>query len=163
MGKNICRFNDFEVNKSVEDAIVYQSATGRIYIRHEDIQAEKQGYSKEAFCLLKKDSDEIYTQTESADHIERRRCYFVDDFSRYEKKADMSYKEKNILDKLNLQLDEAIKLLTDTQKRRLNLHYSCGMSLRKIAKLEKVDHKAVYNSIAVAQKKIRDYFIEIRS
>ena len=161
MGKKRWCFNDFEFNDDVEDAIVYRNATDTIYIRHEDIMAEKKDYSADAFLSLKKSSDEIYAQIENGDHAERRRCFLVDGYSSYEDKTVMSYDEKVRLESLAIHMDNAMELLTEAQKRRLDLYFTCKMSMREIAKRENVDHKAVQRSIAAAQKKIRDYFIKL--
>ena len=161
MGKNRWRFNDFEVNKSDEKAIIYRSATGNIIIRHKDIAAVKRGFTKKAFKKLKKISDEVYGEIYKSDHAEARRCFLTDDYSVYEDKAYITRTEKIISDKLSQQLDEAMELLTETQKRRFDMCFSSGMTLRKIAEQEKVDFKAVHRSVKAAQKKIQDYFISL--
>jgi len=165
MGKHRGRLNDYEVNRSEyeADAIVYQSATGRIRVWHEDIAAEKKDFSEEAFLSLKEESNEIYAEIESGDHAERRRCYLVDEFSRYACKASASYGEKARTERLAMHMDNALELLTEAQKRRLDLYYSSKMTLRKIAEQEHVDHKAVQRSLAAAQKEIKDYFLKLNS
>jgi len=110
------------------------------------------------FQCWKETSEKEYTDINKADHAESRRCYLVDDFSLYRAKPDKAYGEKVKSDKLAEQLNNALELLTDTQKRRLYLYFSDKKSLRQIAELEHVDHKTVFDSINAARAKIRDYF-----
>ena len=48
------------------------------------------------------------------------------------------------------QLHAAMDKLTETQRRRLILYYYHGLTYRRIAEIEKVDHKAVITSVARA-------------
>jgi len=175
MGKNRWFTNDFTANKANENAVVYRSVMGRIYVRQGDIpdvdpkaageyfrrwieEDPKRDVPGAYFQCWKETSDKEYGDINNNDHTESRRCYLIDDYAPYEHKADKTYAEKVRTAKLAEQLNNAFELLTDTQKRRLYLYFSDKMSLRKIAALEHVDHKTVLDSINAAQAKIRDYF-----
>ena len=160
MGRN--RYlNDYAVNnaKANKKAIVYQSPTGRTYIRQEDIAAENPpGYCEATFSVWKEISNNDYLDIENADHTEARHCFLVDDYSLYQDKTAASYGEKVRQKALAEALDKALALLTPTQQRRLLLYHVDKKPLRKIAEEECVDHKVVQRSIIAAEKKIRDYF-----
>ena len=55
---------------------------------------------------------------------------------------------------LTEKINYAFSQLTDTQKRRLLL-YAKGLSMRKIAKIESINHKAIEKSINSAIKKLK--------
>ena len=57
----------------------------------------------------------------------------------------------------NKALYEAMTYLTETQLRRLVLHYAYSFSYRKIATLEKVNDKSVFESVDQALRKLRKY------
>ena len=57
---------------------------------------------------------------------------------------------------LTERINYAFSQLTDTQKRRLLL-YAKGLSMRKIAELEKVSHIAVEKSIKSTIKKFKNF------
>ena len=175
MGKNRWISNDFEVNKDNQDAVVYQSVMGTIYVNKDDIpdvdpeiageyfrnwiEADpERNVAGAYFQFWKEISDKGYGDIYNDDHTESRRCYLINDFSPYEDKADKTYAEKVRSAKLAEQLNTALELLTDTQRRRLHQYYSDKMSVRKIADLEHVDHKTVFDSIKAARAKIKDYF-----
>ena len=52
----------------------------------------------------------------------------------------------------------SLETLTDTQRRRSEMHFIKGMSFRRIAELEGIDEKAVRKSVEGAKKKIFEYF-----
>ena len=168
-------FNDSRINKANEDAIAYPSVTGTIYIRQGDITEIDPAFAAEYslhwmdidpvpdvakayFRHWKNTSDAEYRKIDKDDHTESRRCYLIDDYSPYEYKADKTYAEKVRSAKLAEALDEALTLLTPTQRRRLFLYHVDKKTLRKIAEEECVDHKVVQRSIDAAEKKIRGYF-----
>ena len=154
--------NGYKINKDSSDAIVYYNRSGKnyykVYYKYDDIAAVNPTFSKEDFDSLKKISDDSYEDIDKGDHAESRRCYLVDDYSTYGNKADIRYAEKIRTDELAGQLNNALDLLTKTQRRRLLLYFVHKKSTRKIAKLEKVDHKAVLDSINAARAKIKAYF-----
>jgi len=159
MGRNRFCFNDHAVNKADEYSIVYQNGNRRISIKSDDIPVAEMTECKLTFEELKKDLDKTFKDICNGDHTEARRCFLIDDYSAYEDKAYIGHTEKLRSAKLNQQLNEAMELLTETQKRRFDMYFLSGMTLRKIAEQEKVDFKAVHRSVKAAQKKIQDYFI----
>ena len=56
------------------------------------------------------------------------------------------------------ELDEALKTLTDVQRKRVYLYYYKGLSEREIAAIEGVSYKQVRKSLVQAQKKLKKYF-----
>ena len=168
-------FNDSRINKVNKDAIAYPSATGTIYVRQGDITEIDPAFAEEYsrlwmetdivpdvakayFRHWKNTSDAAYREIDKDDHIESRRCYLVDDFTRYGDKTDKTYAEKVRSAELAEHLSKALDLLTSTQRRRLYLYFSDGMPLRKIAEREHVGHKTVLDSINAARIKIINYF-----
>ena len=51
----------------------------------------------------------------------------------------------------------AIDMLSDVQQRRVRLYYFGGLTYRQIAEFEKVDHKAVVQSVKQAKSKLHKY------
>ena len=54
------------------------------------------------------------------------------------------------------QLHAAMDKLTETQRRRLILYFYHDMTYRRIAEIERVDHKAVVSSVARAIQILKD-------
>ena len=164
MGKNRWRLSDFEANKAAVKAIVYQSVTGKIYIRPDDIAPEKQEFNKEYFLWLKNESDKIYLDIENGDHTERRYCYPYDDCSQNEDKSGKNPEEMIIrqeyLRETIPRLQAALDSLTSIQRRRIWLLSTYGYSIRKIADIENVSHVSVMRSINAARKKILKYLTD---
>lgn len=91
------------------------------------------------------------------DRKERYHCYSLDaaefEGSDY---ADVATPERLLLQMLDQQhIAELLEELPEVQRRRLLL-YAEGKSLREIARMECVDHKAVKKSIEAAKK----YFLK---
>ena len=59
---------------------------------------------------------------------------------------------------LRYEFDEALKTLTDVQRKRVFLYYYKGLSEREIAAIERVSYKQVRKSLIQAQKKLKKYF-----
>jgi len=73
------------------------------------------------------------------------------------------YPQENLpefIDKMdrNNQLYSAIDTLSETQKRRIYLHYFVGLSYREIGKREGVNFKTVSESIKLAIQNLKKYF-----
>ncbi|MEE0873442.1 MAG: hypothetical protein UIH27_08270 [Ruminococcus sp.] len=56
-------------------------------------------------------------------------------------------------------LEKALSLLTEIQRRRMKMFIE-GLSYRKIAEIEGVDHKCIMRSIELSQKKIKNFIEE---
>ena len=54
----------------------------------------------------------------------------------------------------------AIEKLTETQKRRVILHYFGGLTYRQIAEMESVNFKTVAESVTRAREKLRQYLVD---
>lgn len=149
--------SDFARNKKAE-SIVYLTATGeRIEITLEAYLKENPNMTEKDFYQLKKHSDKIYYDETLVDRDERRavkNCQVL-----CESKTDtteeflIQQNERNqILDYVKSLISDSN--LTEPQKRRYLKYYGKGMKLREIAQEECVTHKAVYDSLRWANKKI---------
>lgn len=91
---------------------------------------------------------------------ERYHCPYSHDAVEFE---GMEYADPNGTDELflksieNKRIQTALVKLTEVQQRRL-LMLADGLSIREIARLEKVDHRAVRESIEAARKKFLKNF-----
>lgn len=66
--------------------------------------------------------------------------------------------EDVVYEKKKEMMREAIKTLTEVQRRRLLLHYCDNMTIRAIADKEKAAKTSVHDSINAAKKRIEKYF-----
>ena len=57
-------------------------------------------------------------------------------------------------------LNEALKNLTDIQLRRIELHIVNEITIRDLAKLEKVQKSQIQKSLQLSLKKIKKFFEE---
>lgn len=55
-------------------------------------------------------------------------------------------------------MNEALKTLTDVQLRRIDLHIVNEITIRDVAKLEKVKKRQVEKSLELGLKKIKKFF-----
>lgn len=149
----------YALNKKDKDAIVYRDADGNINrLTRADFASE------EEFLKWKAWSDEDYHGSEKREHI-----YSDNTLSLYglsDAAASVPSPEDDMMDGHSRQEREQLRLLvrqglalclTDTQRRRLWLHCVDGMSIEKIAKLERVRHQNVSKSIAAAKRKLAGF------
>ena len=160
MGSYKRRTNDYQLNKSAGNAIVYKSVTGEIEVKYDDIVSENPDFAEEDFLYLKNYSDEDYRKIENADHTERRYCYPLADLAEYVDLTNESIEEHVVLKELIEKLQVAKRSLTDVQKRRVRLFYFHRLTIREIAKLEGVYPMAVHQSIKAACKKLKKIFLK---
>jgi len=157
MRSNRRLFNDFAVNTSeyAKDVIIYQSVTGRIYIRHDDILAENPDFTEADFMSWKEISDNDYLNIENGDHMESRNCYPYW-YPGYEGKSiDSPEKEMIRREEMEddfLSLRTAMEKLTPVQRRRVWLFYARKLTVKQIACIEKVSYEAVAKSIKAARE-----------
>jgi len=90
---------------------------------------------------------------------ERYHCYSLDAILFEGKEYGDNHTPETELEtaEINKQIYHAMKTLTAVQQRRL-LMLADGLSLREIARVEGVDHRAVRESIDSAKKKIKKVF-----
>ena len=96
---------------------------------------------------------------ENMERNRRRRCYSLDDVDfEGEDFADDRTPESLFMEQLyNEHIKETLDKLSETQRRRL-LMLASGMSLHDIAKAERIDYRAVYDSIKQARIKFLKNF-----
>ena len=153
------RKSAYALNKKDKDAIVYRNADGNIKrLTCTDFVSE------EVFFKWKAWSDEDYHIIEKHEHIYSDNTLSLNGIS--EKAASVPTPEDDMMDEYSWQEREQLRLLvrqglalclTDTQRRRLWLHCVDGMSIEKIAKLERVRHQNVSKSIAAAKRKLAGF------
>lgn len=75
-----------------------------------------------------------------------------------------SFKKENTVEEIvlkkieNEKLKNALETLTETQYRRIELHIVNQVTIRDVAKLEKVQKKQIEKSLAAGMKKIKKFF-----
>ena len=151
--------SDYALNKLDKDAIVCPSATGvHIRLTREDFASETE------FRRWKNSSDKNYHQADLTDHI-----YAVHTLSMtgMPEAATATASAESVLicqqeqqerEQLRQVLLEGLDVcLTEKQHRRLWQYIVDGQTVRQIADAEAVKHPTVVESIAAAQKKIREF------
>lgn len=90
---------------------------------------------------------------------ERYHCYSLNaiDYEGLEYATDATPETEMETSERNKRLYNAMKTLTEVQRRRL-LMLADGLSMREIARLEGVDHRAIRESIEAARKKFKKNF-----
>jgi DNA-directed RNA polymerase specialized sigma24 family protein len=93
------------------------------------------------------------------DKMEQRHCYSYDtvDFEGEEYGSEDYYACLDSSIEENARIHNAFDNLTKIQQRRL-LMLAKGLSIREIARLENVHHRAIEDSISAARKKIQKNF-----
>ena len=61
---------------------------------------------------------------------------------------------------LALETSEAMQLLTETQRRRVNYYYLQNMTYEEIARTENANFVSIRESIQSALKKLKKYFVD---
>jgi len=151
--------SDYALNKHENDAIVYISVTGIVYLTREDFANEDE------FLKWKNWSDGDYQAGEQAGRD------FYDNTIPLDEKLDVIGAVAPIEDELFAILDEAehrqmyVSLLkqiksrlTEKQYCRLWLYYVENLSERDIAAIEHVGQQRISKSITIGIKIIRKYF-----
>ena len=103
---------------------------------------------------------ELYGFTEELTEIANE-CCFLSDEEPNAIDAMIEIEENEVFRCREEMIRRALKILTDTQRRRTEMYFVKGMSFRKIAEIEGIDEKAVRKSIEGAKKKIFEYFKKI--
>lgn len=157
------RKSSYAINK-VSKGIVYRNAGGSILeITFEKIAADNPLFTREDFEKLKQFSDDLYHDEEKGDNLQAHYVKSLFD----ENVFGESYSTPSFEDELIKHNDEvciaasvekALNTLTPVQRRRLLMAYINGLSARKIALLEGVDHTSVLESINAAKKKFKKIF-----
>lgn len=151
--------SDYALNKKDQDAIICPSASGvHIRLTREDIISEKE------FQQWKEWSDKNYHQTELMEHIYAIHTLSLTGMS--ERATATKSPEAMLICQQEQQEREQIcqallagldNCLTEKQRRRLWRYIVDGQTVRQIADAEHVKHPTIVESIAAAQKKIREF------
>lgn len=92
------------------------------------------------------------------DEKQRYHCYSIDalDYEGEDYAADETAESVLLKNELMSSVHKALESLTPIQRRRLEM-YASGMTYRRIAEVEGVDHKKVIKSIELARKKLKKF------
>jgi len=155
MGKNFAK-SDYGVNKADKDAIVCSSAVGNsIRITRDDFDSDVE------FTRWKTRSNADYRQTELTERPYTDNLMFLADLSDEVAKSPsaeetllsiLSAQERNASHK---QVQDALTVLTSTEKRRILLHTVKGLTYRQIGHLDGCSHKQVAKSVHSAKEKMK--------
>lgn len=155
--------SDYAVNKFSPN-IVYRFADGDVEVTLQDYLRDNPGKTEQDFAALKALSDEIYYIQDRDDTRYGKRkntLGSIEESARFATAApDVKIIQDN--DERNA-LAAAMRLLesgdlTEIQRRRFVLHYFKGLSTRRIAAIEGVNHSSVVRALGYAQAKLQNYF-----
>lgn len=112
---------------------------------------------KEIFDVYK-NSKKSYTKikNETSRYLEHSNLSDIDIYKRSAQHPS-SIEEIIIKKDENKQLNEALKTLTDTQYRRIELHIINEITIRGVADIEKVQKKQIEKSLKLGLKKIKKF------
>ena len=113
---------------------------------------------KEIFdTYMKSKKAYIKIKNETSRHIEQSDLTEEQIYSRAFKQTESAEDEaiKNIEKQ---KINEALKNLTDVQFRRIDLHIVNEITIRDLAKLEKVQNSQIQKSLQLGLKKIKNFF-----
>ncbi len=149
--------NDYALNK-FSNGIVYRFADEVIEVTLEDYLRENPDKSEEDFQLLKQLSDEMYMEQDRKDYAQTRKNVPLNKLEESDKLATKTLENMYIEQQDERMFEEAVfKNMTPKQARRLYLCVYKGLSCRKIANLEGVHFRSVYDSLVLARKKIKKF------
>ena len=104
--------------------------------------------SKKAYTKIKNETSRYLEHLNlSEEDIHHRAFYKVES-------AEEEYIKNKDKDKINM----AMGALTETQQRRIEMHFINDITIRDIAKLEKVRRKQIEKSIKLGSKKFKNIF-----
>ena len=150
--------NDYSLNKSDPDAIVYRNADG-VHIRlvREDFDSE------EEFQKWKEWSDQDYHDTEKSGHVFSNHTLSLNSLS--EKPIAVQSPEDVMIEAFDQQERQKLRrllmegfdsCLTQSQRHRLWLYCVEGLTVRQIAGVEGVQHPSIIECLAAAKRNLRD-------
>lgn len=155
--------SDYALNKNGK-GIVYRNADGStLEITFEKVAEGNPEFTYEDFKKLKQFSDQIYLEQVKADNAE---SYYVKTSLDVTKDSDWlatptleetAFKETAVLPDMETVRELAQRHLTEIQKRRF-LMYLEGVTMAKIAEIEGVRQNAIWESIMLSRKKLRNLF-----
>ena len=104
--------------------------------------------SKKAYIKIKNETSRHLEQSALTENELYKRAF----------KPTESVEEIVIKNIENEKISKALKSLTDTQYKRINLHIINEVTIRDLAKLEKVQKRQIEKSLQLGLKKIRKFF-----
>ncbi len=104
--------------------------------------------SKKAYIKIKNETSRHLEQASLTENELYKRAF----------KPTESVEEIVIKNIENEKISKALKSLTDTQYKRINLHIINEVTIRDLAKLEKVQKRQIEKSLQLGLKKIRKFF-----
>ena len=158
--------NDYALNK-YSQGIIYKFVDGVLEVTLEDYLRDNPDKTEDDFLELKALSDEIYREQA----VEEQRTGRLDISMEQVAEDELAVTISSLDEKQRKEeegeraLDAARRLLqsevlTEVQRRRFILYYFQGFSIRRIAKLEGVHQRAVWDSLTWAEKKLKKFFKE---
>ena len=161
------RKSNYAINK-VRKGIVYRNADGSILeVTFEKIAENDPSFTKEDFEKLKQLSDELYH--EEAKNDWKYHYHITDDLNDNSSSSwlySLALEEEIIGRGDEKRFIQAVKeiidtLLTPTQRRRFIMFAFEGLTYREIARIERVNIRAVWESIELSKKKIQKFIKKI--
>lgn len=148
----------FEVDNYI---LEYSQAEDKYYIYFTDGEKQEQKIkiTKEIFDIYR-ESKKAYTKikNETSRHLEQSDLTDVDIHNR-KCNSENSIEEQILKNVEKIRTRQAMKKLTEAQYRRINLHILKDMSIRDIAKLEKVRKGQIEKSLKSGIKKFKKFFL----
>lgn len=155
--------SDYAINKYSE-SIVYRTANQIIEISLSDYLEANPDKTEQDFNELKALSDEIYLEQVREENRVTQRTFSLENTKQVQDVTALTI-EENYIEKLDKQhIVLAFKKflkdgsLTEIQKRRFIMHVLKNLSLREIAKIEKVHFTSVQESVDSAKRKLKNFF-----
>ena len=159
--------SDYALNKHSE-GIVYKFTDGIVEINLEDYLKENPMRTDADFQAIKKLSDEIYLEEANRNYRQTYKnipilpCHTALETECATVKAADSFideqeEEKRHKERVAL-AHKALRMLTETQRRRYLLYHIEKLTVRQIAIMERVNHSKIQKSLNSAEKKIKKFF-----
>ena len=160
------RKSEYAKNKMNRTAIVY-THSGEVEVRltFEKVSQEKPEITEEEFQIFKDVSDEFFKEIENNDSKEGRKkaCTYNEDIESQTapvKSAEEEYINNEEQNDMQGRIGRALSTLTETEKRRFEMMFIKGYSLKKIAELEGCNSNAVECTKKAIRKKFAKEFPE---
>lgn len=151
--------SDYALNKKDKTEIIYQDAYGNTYrISASDLGSIKEFRKWKNWIMMKNHTDE------KKDHVHRNHSVSLNELHECLPvvpaiDTDLEHQEMQHehMTQLQAMIGDIRTILSDTQFRRIWLHYAEGITTREIARIEGATHQAVCKSIKQARKNILKY------
>lgn len=160
------RKSEYAKNKMNRTAIVY-THTGEVEVRltFEKVSIDQPEITEEEFQIFKDASDEFFRIIENNDSREERKkaCSFSEEIESRTAPVNSAEEEYiNIEDQNDMQarISRVFATLTETEKRRFEMMFIKGYSLKKIAEIEGCNSNAVECTKKAIRKKFAKEFPE---